>query len=248
MSARDDQRPVAVVSGGSRGLGYALVADLVKRGYRVATFSRSESEELAGLRAGVGGDTLFWSAVDGTNPTAADEFVRTVNSRFGRIDVLVNNAGVGLEGLLTLTRTSAIDDAIQLNLALPIMLTRACLKPMLARSNGVVVNVSSINAARGQTGVAVYTAAKAGIDGLTRALAKEVGPAGIRVVGVAPGYFDSEMTAGMDAEQRRRVVRRTPLARLGTIADVVGVVGFLISPAAGFVTGVTIPVDGGYTC
>ncbi|MGW6935773.1 SDR family NAD(P)-dependent oxidoreductase [Lentzea sp. NPDC054927] len=246
MNTPVDQRPVAVVSGGSRGLGLALVTDFLERGYRVETFSRSESAELAALRESTG--ALSWSAVDGTDADAVEEFVRAAVRRHRRIDVLVNNAAVGLEGLLTLTSAAAIDAALRTNLTLPVLLTRACLKPMLARRTGVVINLSSINALRGQTGVAVYGAAKAALDGLTRGLAKEVGPAGVRVVSVAPGYFDSDMTSGIGEDQLRRIVRRTPLGRIGTVADVLGVVRFLTSPAASFITGQTITVDGGYTC
>jgi len=242
----NDERPVAVVSGGSRGLGLALVTDFLERGYRVETFSRTESAELAVLRKET--DALTWSTVDGTDAEAVEEFVRAAVRRHRRIDTLVNNAAVGLEGLLTLTAPAAIDAALRTNLTLPVLLTRACLKPMLARKSGVVVNLSSINALRGQTGVAVYGAAKAALDGLTRGLAREVGPAGVRVVSVAPGYFDSEMTAGISQDQRRRIVRRTPLGRLGSVEDVLGVIRFLTSPAASFITGQTITVDGGYTC
>ncbi|SDT70154.1 SDR family NAD(P)-dependent oxidoreductase [Actinoplanes derwentensis] len=248
MTSLVDQRPVAVVSGGSRGLGLALVRDFLNRGYRVETFSRTESAELAGLRAADDSGALFWSAVDGTDADAIQAFTGAVVRRHRRIDVLVNNAAVGLEGLLTLTSPAAIDAALRTNLTLPILLARACLKPMLARRDGVVVNLSSINALRGQTGVAVYGAAKAALDGLTRGLAREVGPAGIRVVSVAPGYFDSDMTAGIGPDQRRRIERRTPLGRLGSVEDVLGVVRFLTSPAASFITGQTITVDGGYTC
>ncbi|MEU3054374.1 SDR family NAD(P)-dependent oxidoreductase [Streptomyces griseus] len=239
---------MAVISGGSRGLGLALVTDFLERGYRVETFSRSESAELTALRASHGPDALSWTAVDGQDAAEVEEFVRAAVRRRRRIDVLVNNAAVGLEGLLTLTRPTAIDAALRTNLTLPVLLTRACLKPMLARREGVVINLSSINALRGQTGVAVYGAAKAALDGLTRGLAREVGPAGIRVVSVAPGYFDSEMTAGIGPDQRRRIVRRTPLGRLGSVEDVLGAIRFLTSPAASFITGQTIAVDGGYTC
>lgn len=248
MSGPVEQRPVAVISGGSRGLGLALVTDFLERGYRVETFSRTESAELAALRASHGPEALSWSAVDGTDAAGVEEFVRAAVRRRRRVDVLVNNAAVGLEGLLTLTPPAAIDAALRTNLTLPVLLTRACLKPMLARRDGVVINLSSINALRGQTGVAVYGAAKAALDGLTRGLAREVGPAGVRVVSVAPGYFDSEMTAGIGPDQRRRIVRRTPLGRLGSVEDVLGTVRFLTSPAASFITGQTIAVDGGYTC
>lgn len=248
MNSVADESPVAVVSGGSRGLGLALVADFLERGYRVETFSRTESAELVALHASKYSNTMFWSAVDGTDAEAVEQFVRSAVRRHRRIDVLVNNAAVGLEGLLTLTSPAAIDAALRTNLTLPILLTRACLKPMLARRAGVVVNLSSINALRGQTGVAVYGAAKAALDGLTRGLAREVGPAGVRVVSVAPGYFESDMTAGIGPDQRLRIVRRTPLGRLGSVEDVLGVVRFLTSPAASFITGQTITVDGGYTC
>ncbi|MEV6823785.1 SDR family oxidoreductase [Amycolatopsis sp. NPDC051102] len=241
-----DERPVAVVSGGSRGLGLALVTDFLDRGYRVETFSRRESAELAVLRKET--DALTWSEVDGTDAAAVEGFARAAVRRHRRVDVLVNNAAIGLEGLLTMTSPAAIDAALRTNLTLPVLLARACLKPMLARRDGVVVNMSSINALRGQTGVAVYGAAKAGLDGLTRGLAREVGPAGVRVVSVAPGYFESEMTAGIGDDQRRRIVRRTPLGRLGSVEDVLGVIRFLTSPAASFITGQTITVDGGYTC
>lgn len=246
MNAPVDQRPVAIVSGGSRGLGLALVRDFLANGYRVETFSRSESAELKELRAETG--AVAWTALDGTDAEAVEEFVRTAARRHRRVDVLVNNAAVGLEGLLTLTAPAAIDAALRTNLTLPVLLTRACLKPMIARRSGVVINLSSINALRGQTGVAVYGAAKAALDGLTRGLAREVGPAGVRVVSVAPGYFDSDMTAGIGEDQRRRITRRTPLGRLGSVEDVLGLIRFLTSPAASFITGQTIAVDGGYTC
>ena len=119
---------------------------------------------------------------------------------------------------------------------------------MSSGSRSIARQCSSINALRGQTGVAVYGAAKAALDGLTRGLAREVGPAGVRVVSVAPGYFESDMTTGISEDQRRRIVRRTPLGRLGSVADVLGVIRFLTSPSASFVTGQTITVDGGYTC
>ena len=241
-----DERPVAVVSGGSRGLGLALVTDFLDRGYRVETFSRRESAELAVLRKET--DALTWSEVDGTDADAVAGFARDAVRRHRRIDVLVNNAAIGLEGLLTMTSPAAIDAALRTNLTLPVLLARACLKPMLARRSCVVVNVSWITFLRVKTGVAVYGGARAALDGLTRGLAREVGPAGVRVVSVAPGYFESDMTAGIGDDQRRRIVRRTPLGRLGSVGDVLGVVRFLTSPAASFITGQTITVDGGYTC
>ncbi|MEV0256065.1 SDR family oxidoreductase [Streptomyces sp. NPDC050732] len=249
-ATNQDGRRVAVVSGGSRGLGLALIGHLLEQDYRVATFSRTESDELVKLRAGLDDpDRLHWSALDGADTgTAPQEFVRAVMRRFGRVDLLVNNAGVGLEGLLSTTPPADIDHSLLVNMSLPLQLSRACLKPMLAAGGGCIVNISSINGLRGQPGVSVYSAAKAGLDGFTRSLAREVGPVGIRVVGLAPGYFESDMTAGMSEKTRDRVARRTPLGRLGTLDDLVGVFAFLISDRARFITGQTLTVDGGFTC
>jgi 3-oxoacyl-[acyl-carrier protein] reductase len=119
---------------------------------------------------------------------------------------------------------------------------------MLRQGGGCIVNISSVNAVRGHAGVAVYSAAKAGLDGLTRSLARELGPRNIRVNSVAPGYFESEMVKGMTDEQKQRIVRRTPLGRLARAEDVANAVYFLASPQASFITGQVLIVDGGITC
>jgi 3-oxoacyl-[acyl-carrier protein] reductase len=171
-----------------------------------------------------------------------------VARRFGRIDVLVNNMAMGTDGLLTLLPESDIHHQIALNPECTVFLNRACLKAMFAQRSGSIVNVSSVNALRGYAGVSVYSATKAALIGLTTSLAVETGPAGVRVNCAAPGYFESAMTGGLTAEQRARIVRRTPLKRLGTVDDVVGLVRFLVSTDAAFITGQVIAVDGGWTC
>jgi 3-oxoacyl-[acyl-carrier protein] reductase len=152
------------------------------------------------------------------------------------------------EGLLALSRDADVHRQVSMNLEAAILLTRACLKGMLAQGSGSIVNISSVNALRGHTGVSVYSATKAALIGLTRSLAVELGPGGIRVNCVAPGYFQSEMTSGFSEEQRSRIARRTPLRRLGTVEDIVAAIRFFNSPEAAFITGQLIAVDGGFTC
>lgn len=238
--------PVAVISGGSRGLGEALVRDFLDRGWSVATCSRTLTPFIERCR---GNDRFFWQPLDAADGEAVREFARAVVARFGRVDALVNNVATGTSGMLTLMRSDEIRGSLALNLESAIHLTSGCVKAMLAQSDGgSIVNISSVNGVRGHSGVSVYSATKAALDGFTRSLAREVGPAGIRVNAVAPGYFDSDMSAAMPADARGRIVNRTPLGRLATANDIVGAVRFLVSAEAAFITGQTLIVDGGLTC
>jgi 3-oxoacyl-[acyl-carrier protein] reductase len=238
---------VAIVSGGGRGLGAALVDDLLRDGHCVASFSRTTTPFIERHLA-TAGDRLFWQEVDGAEPEDLKRFALATARRFGRIDALVNNAAFAIDGLLTLTRSSDIRRVIAVNLEGAIVLTQVCAKVMLTRKLGTIVNVSSINSIRGQVGVSVYSATKAGLDGMCRSLAKELGPGGIRVNSVAPGYFESEMTLALGEEQKKRILRRTPLRRLATIENIVKSIRFLLSPDSAFITGQTLVVDGGLTC
>ena len=239
----------ALVSGGGKGLGAAIVTDLLAHGWRVATFSRRRSsvvDQLERLHATDG--RYFWEPFDITDTPALRQLVARAVERFDRIDALVNNAGTLVEGVLPLMRPQAIHDAIALNLESTIHLTQACTRTMLRQGSGVVLNISSLNGIRGHAGVSVYSATKAGLDGFTRSLARELGPRGIRVNSLAPGFFESDMTRDLGAKDRDQIVRRTPLGRLGTVDDLVGAARFLLSPEARFITGQTLVVDGGLTC
>ncbi|MFG3342874.1 SDR family NAD(P)-dependent oxidoreductase [Glycomyces sp. NPDC048151] len=240
--------PVALISGGSRGLGMVLAERLLGEGWRVATFSRGASE-FTDAMAEKHPEDFHWAAVDLADTAALRAFAAAARRRFGRIDLLVNNAGVLTDQELFLTVPGKrIEDLISRNLTAPIALTQACAKVMSAQQSGQIVNISSINAVRGFRGVAVYAAAKAGLDGFTRSLARELGPLHIRVNSVVPGFFDSGMTAAVTAENRERIQKRTPLGRLADVEEIANAVLLVVSPGASFITGQTIIVDGGITC
>lgn len=238
---------VVVISGGSRGLGQALVSDFLGRGQIVATFSRSCTPFIEGLKSEPLA-AFHWEELDATDHRRLKDFVLQVASRFGRIDVLINNAALGVDGLLTLMRSEEIHQAVAVNLEGPIQLIQAVARVMLAQESGSIVNISSVHAITGHRGVSIYSATKAALHGLTRSLARELGCKGIRVNSVAPGYFPGGMAGSLTEEQRERIIRRTPLGRLATAEDVVGVVRYLTGPDSRFVTGQTLVVDGGFTC
>ncbi len=237
---------VAVVSGGSRGLGAVLVERLLKDGWRVATFSRSTNPFVERVAANAG-ENFLWRQADLCDPQSLREFVATVRRTFGRVDLLINNAGVLHQELLLTTSVKKIDTLLAANLVAPITLAQACARAMTG-TGGAIVTVSSINAIRGHRGVAVYSAAKAGLDGFSRSLARELGPLNIRVNSVVPGFFDTEMTEDVTENNRERIQRRTPLGRLADINEVADATLFLCSPASSFITGQTLVVDGGITC
>ena len=243
--------PVAVISGGSRGLGLALVDLFLERGWHVATFSRSATEAIETRLAehGEGGtDRLMWLRADGAAAEETAGVVRAVTERWSHIDALVNNAGVGLDGLLALMRVEEIDRVLDVNLRGAVLLTQACVRQMIKRGEGSVVNISSVNGVRGHSGVSVYSATKAALDGMTRSLARELGPRNIRVNSVAPGYFESDMAAELPEAAAARIRRRTPLGRLAQQREISEAVYFLASEQGSFITGQVLVVDGGLTC
>lgn len=238
---------ISIVSGGSRGLGLAIVARLLARGDRVATFSRSDSPALAALAA-AHPDQLLTVALDARDSAAVRGFVSRVVERFGGLDHCVANAAIAHEGVLATMRDDEIEDMLAVNVQASIVLVRECVRHMLAAAPAPahsVTLISSIVASRGSPGLSVYAATKAALEGFARSLARELGPRGIRVNCVAPGFLETDLSASLSAENRGRIARRTALGRLGTPADVVGAVAFLASPEAGFITGQVLATDGG---
>ena len=235
---------VALISGGSRGLGEGLVASFLDSGYKVASFSRSSSERVEHWRQ-EHPETFYFDTLDITDREACKRYIEAVQQALGEIDVLVNNAGVANTSLLALEDDDAIDRLVDVNLKGTFHLTRLVVRPMLSLGWGRVINISSIVGLSGYRGLSVYSATKAGLDGFTRSLARELGARNITVNSVAPGYLTTEMTDELDSAQSEQIVRRTPLGRLGTPEDVAGMVEFLASDRADFITGQTFVVDGG---
>jgi 3-oxoacyl-[acyl-carrier protein] reductase len=234
-----------ILSGGSRGLGMALVDALLESGYLVSTFSRRPSKFVE-LRSG--DKRCLFATADMADTASLAAFVRVAEERFGRIDGLVNCAGIAVDGFLSRMPTAQIDEVVAVNLTGTLKLTRLVVQSMLLLNEPAsIVNISSIVGLRGYSGLAAYAATKAGMDAMTRALARELGDRRIRVNSVAPGYLETEMTHGLSDAQKQQIVRRTPLGRLGQPHDVAGPVLFLLSDAAQFITGQTLVVDGGIT-
>lgn len=232
-----------LVSGGSRGLGLAIVSDLLQRGVKVATFARSVTPELNALGVEHGGN-LHAACLDTTDRPGVEAFVREAERLLGPVDGLVNNAAIGQDSLHVHTSPEALARIIEVNLTAPLMLTRGVVRRMLARGGGGrVVNITSICAQRGFPGLAAYAATKAGIEAATRALAREL-RGRVLVNCVAPGFFASEMSAALGRTELDAITRRTPTGRLSEPEDVLPLVRMLLLEDTNM-QGQTIVLDGG---
>jgi 3-oxoacyl-[acyl-carrier protein] reductase len=239
---------VVVITGGSRGLGAGLVRSYLESGDRVATCARTSTPEVEAWQADPDlADRFYFHAADLSSADDAESFVKAVVERWDHIDVLVNNAGVARDGVLGLVPDEDIDTVVDLNLKGTLYMTRLVSRRMLARHRGTIVNISSIVGRSGYRGLAVYSATKAALDGLTRALARELGSRGITVNGIAPGYLRTEMSHGLDEQQLQQIVRRTPAGRLGEPEDIALACQYLTDPRNSYMTGQVIVVDGGLT-
>jgi 3-oxoacyl-[acyl-carrier protein] reductase len=187
---------------------------------------------------------------DLSDPEFAEDAVHQTRSAFGSPNVLINNAALAFDGVLATMPASSIQQLVQVNLTSTLLLSRACIREFLrmpATAPKWILNISSIVALSGFRGLSVYSSTKAALLGLTRSLARELGPSNTTVNAILPGFLITDMSSSMEGPQRNQIIRRTPLGRLGEVADVVPVVQFMLSPGSRFITGQCIVVDGGAT-
>lgn len=245
-----DHQPVALVTGASRGIGEAIARELARAGYALAlNHSNEKSAEACGALAAeltetYGVPTAVFCA-DVSDFEAAKAMVTDAHDQFGRIDVLVNNAGVTRDGLLARMSEDAFDQVISVNLKGAFNCMRHVAPLMMKQRSGRIVSISSVVGLYGNAGQVNYAASKAGIVGMTKSAAKELGARGITVNAVAPGFIDTDMTRALSEKAREGVVQRIALRELGSVDDIAGAVKFLVSEDARYITGHVLTVDGG---
>jgi 3-oxoacyl-[acyl-carrier protein] reductase len=236
-----------IVTGGSRGLGLATCRRLSSAGYRSIAVARKETPELLEAIKAAPTDSMHFASFDLGDINGMPEFVKELKKRHGALYGLVNNAGIGTEGLLAVMKIEEIEQLIRLNTLSPIALTRQVMRSMLAEGKGRIINMSSIIATTGYYALSVYAATKASMTGFTRSLAREVGRAGITVNAIAPGFIETAMTESLGEEKRQQIARRSALQRLAEAEDVARTVEFLMGEGGRNITGTVITVDAGNT-
>ena len=238
-----------IVTGGSRGLGLAISQSLAAAGYRVIAVARSLSTELAASQdaARSGPGVIEFRACDLADLSQIAPLVRALKAEFGAPYGLVNNAGLGTAGLLSNMRDQDVQRLIQLNTVAPILLSKYVVRAMMVQRQGCIINMSSIVAATGYSGLSVYSATKASLIGFTRSLAREVGQLGITVNALSPGFVATEMTHDLTEAQRSQIARRSALHRMPEPVDVARSVEFLLGEGGRNITGTVITIDAGNT-
>jgi 3-oxoacyl-[acyl-carrier protein] reductase len=239
-----------IVTGGSRGLGLGISEALAAAGFAVYAVARKLTPELSqaiDMAADAKSGALHFRSCDLAETTELRAFVKAIRADGGPIYGLVNNAGLGTAALASQLSDVDAERLVRLNVTVPLLLTKHVLRSMLAIGAGRIVNISSIVAATGYGGLSAYSATKAAMNGFTRSLARELGPAGITVNAVAPGFVATDMTHGLSDLDRTKIARRAALRRTVEIADVAAAVAFLMSEKAANITGTVMTVDAGTT-
>ena len=239
-----------IVTGGSRGLGLGIARRLHGAGYHVIVVSRKQNSQFTALMEeseSANPGSLHHVPFDLAEIDKIPDLVKTLREKFGAIYGLVNNAGISFDGVLALMPTSQIEQLVRVNTISPIVLTKYVVRSMMATGGGRVVNLASVIAFTGYSGLSVYGATKASLVGFSRSLAREVGRMGVNVNSVAPGFVETDMTRDITVEQKERIERRSALQRLISIDDVANAVEFLLSDNAKNITGTVLTVDAGNT-
>jgi 3-oxoacyl-[acyl-carrier protein] reductase len=237
-----------IVTGGSRGIGLGTARRLVGAGYRVIAIGRNINDKLSAAiqeAEAIAPGSLQFVSFDLSELEKIAELVKTIRKQFGPIYGLVNNAGISFDGALALMPLSQIEQLVRVNTISPMALTRYVVGSMMADRGGRIVNLASVAAFTGYSGLAVYSATKASLVGFTRSLAREVGRMGINVNAVAPGFINTDLTSSMKEEQRQQIERRSALRRLAEIEDVADAIEYLLSDKAKNITGTVLTVDAG---
>ena len=237
---------VALVTGASRGIGRAIALDLGREGATVIGTATSEAGAAEIQKVLDAAQVQGWGAVlNVTDAASCDAVMREIEKRFGAVSVLVNNAGITRDNLAMRMKDEEWDAVIETNLKAVFRLSKAVMRGMMKARQGRIINITSVVGSSGNPGQANYAAAKAGVAGMSRALARELGSRNITVNCVAPGFIDTDMTRALPDAQRDALLGQIPLGRLGHADEIAAAVAFLASPRAGYVTGTTLHVNGG---
>jgi 3-oxoacyl-[acyl-carrier protein] reductase len=235
---------IALVTGASRGIGKAIAEQLAAQGATVIGTATSDAgaEKIQSWLSPLGG---AGKCLDVTSADSIASVIKQINDEFGSISILVNNAGITRDNLLMMMKDEHWDDIIQTNLSSIYRLSKACVRAMMKARKGRIINIGSVVGLTGNAGQTNYAAAKAGMLGFTKSLAREIGSRNITVNAVAPGFIDTDMTRELPEEQRNALIKQIPLNRLGSPEDIAQAVAFLAGPQASYITGETLNVNGG---
>lgn len=244
MSERELEGRVAIVTGGSRGIGLAIGRELAAGGARVALVAR-DGERAAAAAAELEGDGHAGYACDVSDPEQVQATVASVEGALGPVDVLVNNAGITRDNILLRMKDEEFDEVIAINLKGAFNFTRSVTRGMMKRRSGAILNITSVVGLIGNAGQANYAASKAGLVGLTKSVAKELASRNVRCNALAPGFIRTDMTDRLTEAQVSALLENIPMGALGEVDDVAGVARFLVGPAARYITGQVVAVDGG---